>query len=132
MVCPHHASHSTMYCELSLLDLLTLLHRLIGRLSPLSLRQLRWLCCFCRRRRHINGIGLIDALLEPLDCFTQSLAQLGNLACAKNDQYDDQDQQQFHPSKRAEHGAKPLFFRYPVWQQCPSLYERWGTFLKLG
>ena len=25
-----------------------------------------------------------------------------------------------------------FFFRYPVWQQGPSLYERWGICLKLG
>src|ERR1044072_6673956 len=95
--------------QLSLLDLLLVLDR--TRFSSLPLRQRRrlWRRPFSRRRRHTAGIGFIDAFLEPFDGLAQPLAQLGNLAGSKNDEHDDQNEEQFHPSKRAEHVEYPLF-----------------------
>jgi hypothetical protein len=51
------------------------------------------------RGRDIDGISLMNRLLKPFDGFPETFTQLGEFTCAENDQDNDQDQHQFHPSK---------------------------------
>src|ERR1044072_7205989 len=115
--------------QLSLFDLLLVLDR--PRLSSLPLRQRRrlWRGRFSRRRRHIDCIGFFDAFLEPFDGLAQPLAPVGYLARSQNDEQADQNEEQFHPSKRAEHVEYPLFLPvHPPRPQAkrPSLFTSKG------
>jgi len=97
-----HASRFTPHVSLSVCYFLSLLRRGGLRRSCLTLCKLRRLCrrwLIRRRRRHVDGIRLVDALFEPLDGFSQPFAQLGDFAGPEDDQDDDQNQEQFHPAE---------------------------------
>ena len=52
-----------------------------------------------------DGIGLVHRLLEALDGFSKSLAELRQLAGAENDEHDEQDQNQLCKSHTSKHGV---------------------------
>ncbi len=64
----------------------------LGQLRGLRLRLIRG-------RRHVDGIRFVDALLKAFDRLAKPFPKLWDLAGSENDQHDDQNQKQFHPSK---------------------------------